>query len=95
VQGRGVILSQLPDPVALRRFVTIVVFDFGRGTPTEMHAAFRCLSGPFRVPQFYDKWMKIDAARDSWTEITRYLNGTSARTRYRYRGGRLQEWVEV
>jgi predicted nuclease of predicted toxin-antitoxin system len=72
----------------------IVVFDFGGGTPIEMHAAFRCLTGPFRIPQFYDKWMKIDAARDSWTESARFLNGTSARTRYRYRRRRLQQWIE-
>lgn len=72
----------------------IAVFDFGGGTPIEMRAAFRCLAGAFRVPQFYDKWIKIDAARDSWTEHTRFLNGTSARTRYRYRRGRLQEWID-
>ena len=72
----------------------IVVFDFGGGTAIEMRAAFRCLSGVFRIPQFYDKWIKIEAMRDAWTENARFLNGTSARTRYRYRRGRLQEWID-
>jgi predicted nuclease of predicted toxin-antitoxin system len=72
----------------------IVVFDFGGGSPQEMRAAFRCLRTMFRVPQFYDKWMKIDASRETWTQTARYLNGTSGRTRYRFNKGRLQEWVE-
>jgi len=71
----------------------IAVFDFGRGTPIEMRATFRCLNGAFRVPQFYDKWMKIDAMRTSWTEYVRFLNGSTARTRFRYHRGRLQEWI--
>jgi hypothetical protein len=48
----------------------------------------------FRIPQFYDKRMKIEAAKDSWIENTRFLNGTSVRTRYRWFREKLQEWAE-
>lgn len=71
----------------------IVVFDFGTGKSDEMRASFRCLRGMFMVPQFYDKWIKIDASRETWTEIARFLNGTTSRTRYRYNNGQLEEWV--
>jgi hypothetical protein len=72
----------------------IVVFDFGKGTPREILAALQCLRMAFRIPQFYDKWMKIEAAKDSWIETARFLNGTTARTRYRWFRGKLQEWTE-
>jgi predicted nuclease of predicted toxin-antitoxin system len=72
----------------------IVICDFGLGTSLEMRLTFRCLRAVFRVPQFYDKWMKIDAKRQSWIESCRYLNGTTSRTRYRIYGRQLQEWVE-
>jgi predicted nuclease of predicted toxin-antitoxin system len=73
---------------------TIVVFDFGGGSPQEMRAAFRCLIPMFRVPQFYDKWTKIEASRDSWIQESRYLNGTTSRNRKRYHQGWHEEWVE-
>jgi len=38
--------------------------------------------------------MKIEAAKDSWIENTRFLNGTSVRTRYRWFREKLQEWAE-
>jgi predicted nuclease of predicted toxin-antitoxin system len=44
----------------------IAVFDFGKGSPREILAALQCLRTAFRIPQFYDKWMKIEAAKDSW-----------------------------
>jgi predicted nuclease of predicted toxin-antitoxin system len=72
----------------------IAVFNFGGGSPSEILAALQCLRTAFRLPQFYDKWMKIDATRESWIETARYLNGTSARTRYRWFQRKLQEWVE-
>jgi predicted nucleic acid-binding protein len=72
----------------------IFVFDFGRGTMREMRQAFRCLGSVFVAPQFFDKWCKVDAGRDSWTERTRHLNGTTSRTRYRLWRGQLQEWVD-
>lgn len=72
----------------------IAVFDFGCGSVSEIVAAFRCLRAMFRTPQFYDKWVKIDATRDSWIESARFLNGTSARTRYRWHHGTMQEWIE-
>jgi len=71
----------------------IFVFDFGGGTVREMRQAFRCLFPVFCAPQFYDKWWKIDASPDSWTESARFLDGSSSRTRYRFSHGVLQEWV--
>jgi hypothetical protein len=38
--------------------------------------------------------MKIEAAKDSWIENTRFLNGTSVRTSYRWFRGKPQEWAE-
>ena len=48
----------------------------------------------FSVPQFFGKWTKIDARRDSWTEYARHLNGTTSRRRYRFKGIQKQEWVD-
>ncbi len=72
----------------------IVVFDFGSGSQPEMRKAFRCLRSIYGLPQFFDKWVKIDAKRDSWTEHWRFLNGTTSSIRWRLYQGRLQEWVD-
>jgi predicted nuclease of predicted toxin-antitoxin system len=73
----------------------IVVFDFGSGSSREMKGAFQCLRTMYGSPQFFDKWVKIDAKRDCWSEYWRFLNGTTSRSRYRVHRGRLQEWVET
>lgn len=73
----------------------IVVFDFGAGSLREVQGAFTCLQRMYGSPQFFDKWVKIDAKPDSWTESSRHLNGTTSRTRYRVHRGRIQEWVEL
>jgi len=72
----------------------IVVCDFGSGSSNEMRHIFRCLRTMFSYPHVFDKWTKIDAKRESWTEHCRFLNGTSSRTRYRLYRGQLQEWVD-
>ncbi len=72
----------------------VAVFDFGSGSAAEVLSAFACLERALHAPQFFDKWVKIDATRSSWIEYTRHLDGTSARTRYRLHRGRIQEWVE-
>jgi predicted nuclease of predicted toxin-antitoxin system len=72
----------------------IFVFDFGDGTEREMRQAYRCMSVVFPAPQFYDKWCKFDARRESWTETFRYQNGTTSRSRLRLFRGRIQDWVE-
>jgi hypothetical protein len=72
----------------------LIVCDFGSGTVDDIVRTFACLGGPFRAPQFFDKWVKIHATRDGWTERIRHLNGTSSRTRYRIHQRRLQEWVD-
>ena len=59
---------------------TIVVFDFGGGTREEIRRSFRCLRALLDAPQFYDKWSKIDAKRDSWIEYARYMDGTTGRS---------------
>jgi hypothetical protein len=71
----------------------IVVCDFGTGTAAEIRSTFQCLRGVFTVPQLHDKWVKIHARRDSWTEYIRYLDGTTSRSRCRYYRGRMQEWI--
>jgi hypothetical protein len=72
----------------------LVVCDFGDGTVDDIVGTFECLRGGlFRAPQIFDKWIKIHATRDSWTEHARHLNGTTARTRYRMHQGRMQEWM--
>jgi predicted nuclease of predicted toxin-antitoxin system len=72
----------------------IFVFDFGSGSLEEMNQAFNCLAAVFRTPQFYDKWCKVDAKRDCWTELFRHLDGTTSRTRLRLWRGKVQEWVD-
>jgi predicted nuclease of predicted toxin-antitoxin system len=77
----------------LIRCPAIFVFDFGEGSTREMIQAFRSLATVFSTPQFYDKWVKVDAQRDCWTEKTRHLDGSTSRIRYRMWNGTIQEWV--
>jgi hypothetical protein len=70
------------------------VFDFGSGSVPEIRNAYACVDTIFRIPQFYDKWTKIDAKRDGWTEHCRFLDGSTSRSRYRMHRGRMQEWIE-
>jgi hypothetical protein len=72
----------------------LIVCDFGGGTVDDIRRTFACLGGPFRAPQFFDKWVKIHATRDGWTEHIRHLNGTTSRSRYRIHQRQLQEWVD-
>lgn len=72
----------------------IVIFDFGKGTCAEIRKAFVCLWTAFSTPQFWDKWMKISASPDSWTQQTRHLDGTTSRTRHRLHRGVFQEWLD-
>ena len=72
----------------------LVVCDFGRGTADEIRDTFKCLGAVFSVPQFFDKWTKINARRDGWTDYARNLDGTTSRHRYRFHCGRMQEWVD-
>jgi hypothetical protein len=51
----------------------IVVFDFGSGSLKEIREAFTCLERILASSQSFDKWVKIDAKRDSWTEYSRCL----------------------
>jgi predicted nuclease of predicted toxin-antitoxin system len=72
----------------------IFVFNFGGGTAREIRQAYRCLVPVFWAPQFYDKWCKVEAHRESWVATFRYQNGTTSRNRFRLWRGRIQEWVE-
>lgn len=69
----------------------IVVFDFGSGSVDEILQAFRAIQAMFGSAEFFDKWIKIDAKRTSWTEYARFLDGTTSRSRFRVFHGRLQE----
>ena len=72
----------------------IFVFDFGAGSLKEMKQAFDCLGAVFRTPQFFDKWCKVDAKRDCWTQLFRHQDGTTSRTRMRLWRSTVQEWVD-
>lgn len=72
----------------------IVVFDFGSGSLEEIRRSFACLKTMLGFPQIFDKWIKIDAKRDSWTEYVRTLDGKTSRSRCRVYRGTLQEWLE-
>jgi len=72
----------------------IVVCSFGSGSPNEMRQVLRCLRIMSSFPQVYDKWTKIEAKQDSWTEFCRFLDGTASKTRHRLHRGQLQEWVD-
>jgi predicted nuclease of predicted toxin-antitoxin system len=72
----------------------IVVCNFGSGSSIEMQRTFRCLRTMLGIPQVFDKWSKIDAKPEAWVEYSRFLDGTTARSRYRVYSGRLQEWVD-
>jgi hypothetical protein len=72
----------------------IIVCGFGRGTAKDIAKTFRALFGPFTAPQFYDKWAKIDASPDGWSESVRHLDGTTSRFRYRIHSRRLEQWVD-
>lgn len=75
----------------------IVVFNFGDTKPREadIRFAMRCLRVPMRFPQVYDKWVKIAAGRNSWTEHTRFLNGSTSKSLYRLGPGNTpQEWID-
>jgi predicted nuclease of predicted toxin-antitoxin system len=73
----------------------IFVFDFGRGSDAEIKPALRCLGSVFVAPQFFDKWCKVDAGRDSWIEWMRYQNGSTSRARHRVWRGKFQTWIDV
>jgi predicted nuclease of predicted toxin-antitoxin system len=72
----------------------IAVFNFGSGSVREIDESFVCLKRVVSMPQFFDKWVKIDANPHCWTEYTRFLNGTTSRSRFRVFRGNLQEWIE-
>jgi hypothetical protein len=72
----------------------LVVCDFGSGRPDEIYQTLFCLWEIFTAPQFFDKWTKIDANREAWTQTTRFQDGSQMRRRFRVRHGNLEEWKE-
>jgi predicted nuclease of predicted toxin-antitoxin system len=74
---------------------TIAVRDFGKCSMIEIANTLRCLGVIVAVPQFFEKWTKIDARQDGWTQYSRHLDGTTSRSRNRLHRGRMQEWVEA
>src|SRR5437870_1662231 len=60
----------------------IAVFGFSSCSVSEVRRSFVCLERALRMPQFFDKWAKIDSNPDSWTEYTRHLDGTTSRSAY-------------
>jgi predicted nuclease of predicted toxin-antitoxin system len=99
LRQRFVLLTCDRDYLDERRFPLIhcpavVVFDFGSGSLDEVRQSFTCLKTMMGIPQMFDKWIKISAKPDSWTEYARHLNGTTSRSRFRVYRGNLQEWIE-
>ena len=72
----------------------IFVFDFGGGSREEIQLAYRCLVTVLSAPEFFDKWSKVDANRESWTELNRHQDGSVSRSRNRVHLGRLETWVD-
>jgi hypothetical protein len=72
----------------------IVVFDFRSGSVSDIWRSFACLHRMVSFPQFFDKWTKIHANPECWTEYCRFLNGTTSRSRLRLCRGEIQEWVD-
>jgi hypothetical protein len=73
----------------------IAVFNFGSASVTDIWRSFGCLHRMVSFPQFFDKWVKIEANPECWTEYCRFLNGTTSRSRMRLHRGEIQEWVDV
>ena len=71
----------------------IAVFNFGSGSSRDIHKSLSCLQRVVGFPQFFDKWVKIDARPDCWIEYCRHLDGTTFRYRYRLYRGHIQEWI--
>ena len=84
-------LNQTKFP--LNQSPAIYVFNFGNGSAEEMKLALRCLHLPLAAPEFLDKWIQVDASVHEWTERARFMDGSTARTRYRFHRGRMEEWV--
>ena len=59
-----------------------------------MAKAIRCLAPIAAAPQFYDKWCKIYAHPEEWTEYMRYRDGTTSHNRYRLFQNRPQVWID-
>jgi hypothetical protein len=72
----------------------IFVFAFGSGSTDEIRQAFRYLECALSMPQFFDKWWKVDARRDCWTVFARHQDGTTSRNRRRLWQGKVQEWID-
>jgi predicted nuclease of predicted toxin-antitoxin system len=72
----------------------IVVFDFGSGSTGDIARTLRCLNYIWMVPVFYDKWVKLDANREGWTEYVRFQDGSTNKQRCRFHRGRLQVWQQ-
>jgi predicted nuclease of predicted toxin-antitoxin system len=62
----------------------IAVFSFGSGTTDEIERSFVCLQRATSMPQFFDRWTKIDATPNSWIEYARHLDGTTSRSNFEY-----------
>jgi len=73
----------------------IVVFNFGFGLVMYIWRSFAWLQRMVSFPQFFDKWVKIEANPECWTEYCRFLNGTTSRSRMRLYRCEIQEWVDT
>jgi uncharacterized protein DUF5615 len=96
---RRVLLTEDRDFLNPRRFPIVkmpatIVFDFGDGSDGAVLAALTPLGFVWRFPDLYDKWVRIHAHTEHWTEEVRLLDGTSGRTRMRFHHGRVEWWID-
>ena len=94
-----VLLAEDRDFLNPRRFPIVkmpatVVFDFGTASDRSVLATLTPVGFVWRFPDLYDKWVRIHAHAESWTEEVRYLDGTSGRTRMRFHQGRVEWWID-
>jgi hypothetical protein len=95
-RNRMILLTCDRDFLNERRFPlihcpAIFGFDFGSTTVPEIGRTLRCLETAIRMPQFFDKWWKVDAKRDCWTELVRHQDGSTSRHRMRVVNGKVYE----
>src|SRR5215213_3500206 len=79
-------LNQCPVPV--------VVCDFGTRTEEQILDTFQCLAWVETAPDFFYRWVKIDANPSEWREKVRFPEGYIRYYRHRFRQGSLQVWVD-
>ncbi len=79
----------------LMRLPGTVVLDLGNRSRQDVVKACAQMRILLRCPAFYATGVRIHAHPHEWIEETRYRDGSTGRSRFRFHLGRVQEWVEA